>query len=121
MFRREEFDMAQVDRIEIDNDPDPDLSWLDQDCYKSGTKDFEHTYRTSTDSEPIDPYWYRDKRNHVTLMMVAYDEDNNVVDSLGGIDFLIDSDEYKFGTIRRLSQLDGFNYLRELAQEMGMV
>ncbi len=54
--------MAQVDRIEIDNDPDPDLSWPD----------------------------HRDKANHVTLMMIAYDEDDKVVDSLGGIDFLID-------------------------------
>ncbi len=112
--------MTQVDRIEINNDPDPDLSWLDQDCYKPGTKDFEHTYRQAGDKRPIDPHWYRDKANHVTLVMIAYDEADNVVDNLGGIDFLIDSDDWKTGTVRRLSQLNGCSYLRELAEEMGM-
>lgn len=52
--------------------------------------------------------------------MVAYDEDDNVVDSLCGIDFLVDSGEYRTGTVRRLSQLNECPYLRELAQEMGL-
>jgi hypothetical protein len=88
--------------IVIEDDLDPDFSWLDQDCYNPRHASYSPTYRDEADTKankPIDPDWYRDPENHVCLAMIAYDEDGAVLDSLGGIDFLADSDDWKRGTI----------------------
>jgi hypothetical protein len=58
--------------------------------------------------------------------MIAYDNGDDsdctreVIDSLGNIDFIADSDDWRTGTIYHLSQLDHYPYLRELAAEMGV-
>lgn len=109
--------------IVIDHDQDADMSWLDQDCYDPSHSSFEGTYRTAPDGKigtAYDPEWYRDHANHVALEMVAYDDEGNVLDCLGGIDFLADGADWKTGTFYTLRALATAPYLQELAREMGL-
>ena len=115
-------------KIVFDHDSDPDFSWLEQDHYKPGHKDYSPVYPTEADMKagtnayPDD--WYTDPENHVALSMLVYelgddDEDWRLVDSLGSIDFLADSDDWATGTFYRVSGLPE-GYLRDLAREAGL-
>lgn len=110
--------------VVIDHDNDADQSWLEQDCYDPSKPGYCPIYRTKADADagraPIDGDWYRNPDNHIALDMVAYDEAGNVLDSLGGIDFLADSDDWQTGTFYRLDALQRAPYLQELAKEMGL-
>lgn len=110
--------------IVIEHDEDPDMSWLEQDHYNPRHPSYDPIYRTKEDMDagraPMDGDWYRNPENHVALEMVAYDEDDGVIDSLGGIDFLADSDDWRTGTFVKLSTLAKCPYLQELAKEMGL-
>jgi hypothetical protein len=114
----------KVHVVVIEHDTDADFSWLEQSMYDPASSDYEPTWRTKADMdagrEPLDPEWYRDPDNHVALCMVAYDDEGNVLDSLGGIDFLADSDDWKTGTFGSLRALKGCPDLQELAHEMGL-
>lgn len=89
--------------VTIDYDPDPDFSWLEQDCFADM------------------PAAARDPANHVMLEMVAYNEKGEVYDSLGGIDFLTFSDDWTIGTFYSLNAMPKHcEYLRELAGNMGL-
>src|SRR5262245_58513831 len=103
--------------IVIEHDLDPDFSWLEQDCYNPRSPEYDPVYPTKEDCDAkvnaYDGDWYRDPENHVALSMVACDEDGEIIDSLGGIDFLADSDDWKIGTVYRLATLDSCPYLRE--------
>ena len=35
--------------IEFDHDPDPDFSWLEQDCYNPRSKEYAPTYASKAD------------------------------------------------------------------------
>lgn len=88
-------------KIVFDYDSDPDLSWLDQDCFKG-----------------------EDKTNHVALQMLVFEMNENdvdwqVTDSLCNIDFLADKDDWKTGTFYRASDLPE-GYQRQLAIEAGI-
>lgn len=111
-------------RIVIDHDSDPDFSWLEQDHYDPRSPNYDPVYPTEADmkagTNAYDGDWYRDPSNHVALSMVAYDEDGNVVDSLGSIDFLADSDDWRTGTFYDVADIRGASYLQELAREMGL-
>lgn len=112
-----------ISLVTIDHDPCPDYSWLKQSIYDPMSPDYEPTYesREAFDADrPLDPYYYRDPNNHVTLLMWAYDEDDILVDSCGGIDFLECNDDWTTGTFGSLKELDRYPYLRELAAEMGL-
>ena len=112
---------TQADCVVIRHDCDPDMSWLEQDCYNPASKEYRPLYHDSDMKQAIDGDWYRDPDNHVALTMVAaYDEDGNVVDSLGGIDFLADSADWKTGHFGSLAALKDTPYLQELAKEMGL-
>ena len=118
-------------RVTFYHDPDPDFSWLEQDFYKPGHKDYSPMYRTAADMRakrnPIEDYTNPD--NHVALCMLVEklgpkDDDWQVLDSLGGIDFLADSDDWTIGTFYSLKALKLSpkcrSYLRQLAREAGM-
>jgi hypothetical protein len=113
--------MKKTHCLVIEHDSDPDFSWLEQDHYNPRHPSYEPTYYTKEDMKarrnPIDADWYRDPDNHVALATIAYDEDGNILDSLGGIDFLADSDEWKTGTFYKVSQLPE-GYLKDIAREM---
>lgn len=115
-------------KIVFDHDTDPDFSWLEQDHYNPRNPEYEPVYRTKEDmdagKEPLDGDWYRNPDNHVALSMLVYemgeaDEDWQVVDSLGGIDFLNDSDDWATGTFYHINALPE-GYLRNLAREAGL-
>lgn len=122
--------------VVIEHDDSPDFSWLEQDCYDPSSPEYDAMYPSREAMErgdaPFDPHYYRNPVNHVALQMIAYGacdhEDcrsercaaERVVDSLGNIDFLRDSDEWTTGRFCKLSQLARFPYLRELAAEMGL-
>lgn len=116
-------------KIVFEHDPDPDFSWLEQDCYDPNHPSYAGpVYPTEADAKAgtnaYDPDWYRDPDNHVALAMTVLemteeDDDWRVVDSLGGIDFLTSSDDWATGTFYHVSQIpDG--YLRELAREASL-
>jgi hypothetical protein len=118
---------ARTQRIKVvfEYDNDPDFSWLEQDHYNPNHPDYSPVWRTKEDMEagrnPIDGEWYRNPENHVALSMLVFtmeenDEDWQLVDSLGGIDFLADSDEWQTGTLYSLDAIPE-GYLRELASE----
>jgi hypothetical protein len=52
--------------------------------------------------------------------MVAYDKHGEVVDNLGGIDFLADGDDWFTGKFHNLKHMKRRSYLRSLAKEMGL-
>lgn len=115
-------------KIVFDHDSDADFSWLKQDHYKPGHKDYSPLYRTKADMDagrnPIDPDWYCNPENHVALGMLVYemgddDQDWECVDSLGSIDFLADSSEWTIGTFYNVGGLPE-GYLRDLAREAGL-
>src|SRR5665213_3660422 len=116
--------MTKVYCVVIDHDNDADMSWLEPDHYNPRHPTYEPVYPTEADmkagTNAIDGDWYRDPSNHVALEMIAYDEDGQVIDSLGGIDFLANSDDWKTGTFYSLAALYGAPYLQELAKEMGL-
>ena len=108
--------------VVIEHDQCPDMSWLEQDHYDPRSPTYAPTYRDEAamkHGEPLNGDWYRDPDNHVALAAVAYDEDGNVLDSVGGIDFLCDSDDWGTGTFYRVCQLPA-GYLRDIAKEMGL-
>ena len=116
-------------RIVIDHDSDPDFSWLEQDIYDPQSPKYAGpVYPTVRDmrrkTNAYDPDWYRDPANHVALQAVAIwtDDDgkDEVIDSLGNIDFLESSDDWRTGTFYTLRQLKGCRYLQEIAREMGL-
>jgi hypothetical protein len=116
-------------KVVFDHDPEPDFSWLEQDHYKPGHKDYSPIYRTDEDMKAkrnaIPDDWYTDPDNHVALMMTVFeladdDDDWRVVDSLGSIDFLADSNDWQTGTFYTLAQLSTSPYLQELAKEAGL-
>ncbi len=87
-------------KIVFEHELEPDSSWLDQEEFKN-----------------------EDKNNHVALLMSVYemkesDKDWNLVDSLGNIDFLADSDDWKTGTFYHVGSLEG--YQMDLAIEAGL-
>ena len=110
--------MAKVAYVVIGHDPDPDFSWLEQDCYDPRSPAYERLFRGPAGAL-IDPDWYRDPANHVALEVIAYDADGEVIDALGGIDFLADDDAWRTGEFHRLSQI-GDSYLRDIARGMGL-
>ena len=114
--------MAKVAYVVVEHDPDPDFSWLEQDHYQGWSTKYQPIYRTAADREadrPIDPDWYCDPHNHVALMVTAYDENDEAVADLSGIDFLADSDDWRIGVFHRLSRMPE-GYLRDVAREMGL-
>jgi hypothetical protein len=93
-------------RVVIDHDPDPDFSYLEQDCFIDE--------RTGKHPDPDD---------YVALWMRLVGEceccgASVTLDSLGNIDFLADSDEWRTGSFAApdFRGLDG--YLRECALNM---
>jgi hypothetical protein len=114
--------MTRKLKVVFEHDENPDFSWLD----KHATAD-NPVYRTEADMKagrPIDPAWYNNPENHVALSMVVYklddrDEDWQVLDSLGNIDFLADSDDWATGEFYYVSDLPN-GYLQDLAREAGL-
>jgi hypothetical protein len=115
-------------KIVFEHDTDPDFSWLEQDHYNPRNPGYEPIYRTKEDMDaqraPLDGDWYRDPENHVTLSMLVLEmkeeeEEWQVVDSLGGIDFLADSDDWATGTFYHVNALPK-GYLRDLAKDAGL-
>lgn len=109
-------------------DAEPDFSWLEQDQYNPNKPGYDPIYRTAADMrakrDPIDPEWYRDPDNHVALAMLVYeltahDDDWQLIDSLGNIDFLDDdSDDHGTGTFYSVQAIPKrWTYLRTLARE----
>lgn len=110
--------------VVFEHDQEPDYSWLDQDHYKT-----DPVYRTKADMdagrEPLDPEWFTDPDNHVALEMLVYahpdTDDEEIVDSLGNIDFLADEGNWCTGTFYRVSDIPArCTYQRELAREAGL-
>ncbi len=87
--------------ITVDYDQDADFSWLEQECFQD------------------DPD-YCNPANHVALEMTSYDADDNMLDSLGNIDFLLHEDDWMTGTFHRIARLPVDSYLRECARDMGL-
>ncbi len=115
-------------KIVFEHDTDPDFSWLDQDMYDPSKPGYEPIYRSQADMKakrkPIDGNWYRDPENHIALSMLVFemsedDEDWQIIDSLGSIDFLTDSSEVTTGTFYNVNALPK-GYLRDLAKEAGL-
>jgi len=114
-------------KIVFDHDQEPDFSWLEQDHYNPNHPSYDPAYRSKAEMDagcpPIDGNWYRDPENHVALAMVVYAFDDtaddwDVIDSLGGIDFLADSDDWTTGTFYRVEDIPArCAYLRELATD----
>lgn len=114
-------------KVTFDHDPDPDFSWLEQDIYNPDSPNYEPIYRSKEDRDagrdPLDGHWYRDPDNHVCLTMCVYelgddDADWKLVDSLGGIDFLADSDDWTTGTFYSLKSIaENCTYQRELFEK----
>lgn len=111
-------------KIVFDHDSYPDFSWLDQwntrETYKGNEVlingfplSFEEYMRTVGDPD-----------YHVMLDMRVYeigpdDEDWRLVDSLGGIDFFANGNDWATGAFYRVSALPE-GYQRELAREAGL-
>ena len=85
-----------VYRVVIQDDWDPDLSWLDQSYLDPDSPDYSPTYRSAEDlaagRDPIDPREYRNKDNHANYMVRlerACPSCGNfeIVDQIGGVDF----------------------------------
>lgn len=115
-------------KVIFEHDTDPDFSWLEQDMYNPQSPEYSPVYRTKEDMDagksPMDGDWYRNPENHVSLSMLVYkmdegDEDWQLVDSLGNIDFLADSDDWATGTFYHISALPE-GYLRDLAKDAGL-
>lgn len=113
-------------KVVIDHDEHPDFSWLEQDHYNPSHPDYQPIYRTAADMRakrrPLDGEWYRNPDNHVALCMRVYElrhdaDDWECVDSLGGIDFLRDSNDWRTGVFYSLQELKGCPYLKMLARE----
>lgn len=115
-------------KIVFDTESDPDFSWLEQDHYKPGHKDFSPIYPTEADmragTNAYDPAWYTDPANHEMLCMLVYElrgDDWELVDSLGNIDFLASEDDHDYGTFYRVSDIPAtWTYQRELAKDAGL-
>ena len=115
-------------RVTFEHDHDADMSWLEQDHYNPSHPSYSPVYRTAADMrrkrKPIDGNWYRNPSNHVALQMTVERCCNlgewHVVDNLGGIDFLSDSDDWATGTFYALKYLPKRSYLRTLAREAGL-
>lgn len=116
-------------RVTFDHDTDPDFSWLEQDHYKPGHPDYSPIYRTAADMRAkrnaMPAEWYTDPANHITLSMLVEEEcpacgEWKVVYSLGGIDFLADSDDWRTGQFTNVAQLKGCRYLQSLARDAGI-
>jgi hypothetical protein len=113
--------------VVFEHDPDPDFSWLEQDHLKPGHPEYSPIYLTRTDMRakrnPIDPTWYTNPDNHVALSMLVYETcgtcgEPRIVDSIGGIDFLADSDEWTIGRFNTITEIPKrCRYLRSLARE----
>ena len=113
-------------KVVFEHDQDADFSWLEQDMYDPNHPSYEPCYKSKEDmeagKEPFDGEWYRNPDNHVALQMVVYRMDDQsddwvVIDSLGSIDFLADSDDWMTGTFYKVEQIPaGCEYMRELFQ-----
>lgn len=122
--------MSTKRKIVFDHDPYPDFSWLDQDCYNPDHPSYEPVYDSLEDMHakrnPLDGHWYRNPANHVALEMLVLEltddsDDWQIVDSLGGIDFLWPANDWITGTFYRVSDLPiACEYQRELAREAGL-
>lgn len=122
--------MPKATRIVFEYETEPDFSWLEQSHYQPGSPDYEPVYRTRADMRakrnPIEDYANPDK--HVALCMLVYREcpdcgEEKLVDSLGNIDFLQDSDDWTTGSFRSLREMRHLprgSYLRALAREAGL-
>jgi hypothetical protein len=84
--------------VVIEHDDDPDFSWLDQDTEAAS----------------------RDPADYVSLRMLAYDENDAVIDSLHSIDFLATDADWDTGAFDSLAGLAGYPHLREIAEQMGL-
>ena len=118
-------------KVVFKHDRDADFSWLEQDMYDPSKPGYDPIYPSEADmkakTNAYDGNWYRDPDNHVALMMLVYElrddaDDWELVDSLGGIDFLRDDEsDWTTGTFYRLSDIPkGCDYLRELAKDAGL-
>ena len=109
----------------FDHDPEPDFSWLDQwntpETYKGN--------EVIIDGKPLPFADYMrtvgDPDNHVMLTMLVFelgpdDEDWQIVDSLCGIDFLANEDNWVTGTFYHVKDLP-MGYMQTLAREAGLV
>ncbi len=92
-----DFEPHETAYVVVDYDPDPDFSFLEQDCFKG-----------------------EDPADHIQLVMTAYDGTGNITDSLSCIDFYAASDDWKTGTFHNLGQLKGMEHLQETARDMGL-
>lgn len=122
--------------VVFDEDQDPDFSWLEQSHYQPGSKDYSPVYRTRADMRaernPIEDY--ANPETHIALQMVVYRGDpygdvsrgvalprDFVLDSLGGIDFLRDEDNWTTGTFCYVNDIPKrCRYQRTLAREAGL-
>lgn len=116
-------------KVIIEHDSNPDFSWLDQDHYDPRHPSYDPVYPSRADMRAkrnaYDGDWYRNPDNHVALCMVTYefgprDTEWRVIDSLGGIDFLVNSDDWETGTFYTLKSMKPRSYLRSLAKESGL-
>lgn len=114
--------------VVFDFDSDADMSWLEQDRYNPAHPSYSPIYPTLADMHAkrnaIDGDWYRNPDNHVALDMVVRKETvegDEVVDSLGGIDFLESEDDWTTGTFRYVNDIPKrCRYQRQLAREAGL-
>ena len=85
--------------IQFDYEDDPDFSWLEQDCFAG--------------ENPAD---------HVQLTMLVYgNDDDELTDSLGCIDFLKAEDNWTTGTFGCVRAIpERCDYQRTLAREAGL-
>lgn len=112
--------------IRFEHDDYPDFSWLEQDHYNPRHPSYDPVYHSRADMKagrnPIDGDWYRNPANHVALSMVVFDDSTgDIIDSLGGIDFLEESDDWGTGLFHYVSDIPKqWRYLRSLARDAGL-
>ena len=115
-------------KIVIEYDPEPDFSWLEQDQYNPASLEYDPFYPSKADMDAkrnaYNGDWDRNPDNHVALCLLVFvigpdDDDWQIIDSLGNIDFLVSSDrDWTTGTFYCVDDIPNeCVYLRELASD----
>ena len=116
-----------VYRVVIQDDFDPDLSWLDQDIYDPESPDYDPVHRSVDDvvagKDPVDPYEYRSKDNHANYMVRVERAcptcgHFEVVDAIGGVDFYLPFGDAPETGVFELGDPRVNGYVLQLVNEM---
>ncbi len=116
--------------IVFEHDQDPDFSWL-QDHATAASPIYPTAADMKAGRNAYDPDYYNDPDNHVALQMTVCKPGTgehgrpeglaDVIDSLGGIDFLRESDDWTTGTFWYVNDIPKrCRYQRDLARNAGL-